>query len=72
MQNTVSWIELARITRSVRDWLEVFGVIEPQFLNLPDEVTSLIHFTSKGSKEGQLIFGQALLPSVRLGLCAIL
>ena len=34
MQKTVSWLELARIPRSVRDWLEVFGVIEPQFLNL--------------------------------------
>ena len=34
MQKTVSWLELARITRSGRGWLEVFGVIEPQFLNL--------------------------------------
>ena len=70
MQKMVSWLDLARITRSGRGWLEVFGVIEPQFLNLPDEVISLIHLTSKGYKEGQLIFGQALLPSVRLGLCA--
>ena len=70
MQKTVSWLELARIPRSGRGWFEVFGVIEPQFLNLPDEVISLIHLTSKGYKEGQLIFGQALLPSVRLGLCA--
>ena len=34
MQKTVSWLELARIPRSGRGWLEVFGVIEPQFLNL--------------------------------------
>ena len=51
MQKTVSWLELARITRSGRGWLEVFGVIEPQFLNLPDEVISLIHLTIKGYKE---------------------
>ena len=54
MQKTVSWLELARIPRSGRGWLEGFGVIEPQFLNLPDEVISLIHLTIKGYKEVNL------------------
>ena len=53
--------------------LEIPSVFDFQNFNrVPDEVISLIHLTSKGYKEGQLIFGQALLPSVRLGLCAIL